>query len=56
MEEPLYISPMQGFCNKVYENDHRIIGWDPNEGEKNFDMIMVVMEDASDVGTGVGRM
>ena len=49
MEEPFYIFPMQGFCNKIYENDHEIIGWVPNEGKKNVERGTAVTADESDV-------
>ena len=55
-EEPLFIFTTKGFCRKIYNNDPDIIGWDPNKGKKNADRGMVVMEDASGVGTGRGSM
>ena len=53
LEEPFSILPMQGFCNKIYDNAHEIISWDPNKGKKN---IKMGTADASDVGTGGGSM
>ena len=47
---------MQVFCNKIYDNAHEIIGWNPNYYKKNSDMGMEVTVDASDVGTKGGRM
>ena len=35
LEETLYISPIQSLCNKIYDNDHKIIGWDTNKVNKN---------------------
>ena len=42
---------MQSFWNKIYDNAHDIIGWDPNKGKKNVDMGMSVKEDEISVGT-----
>ena len=53
LEEPFSILPMQGFCNKIYDNAHEIISWDPNKGKKN---IKMGTADASDVETGGGSM
>ena len=56
LEEPFFILTMQGFCNKIYDNAHEIIGWDPNKGEKNEVIVMVVTVDASNVDTVGGIM
>ena len=56
LEEFFSIFPMQGFCNKIYDNSHEIIGWDPNKGNNNFDGVTAVMSDESDVDTVGGRM
>ena len=55
MEEPFSIFTMKCFCNKIYENAHNIIGWDPNKGKNNVDRLALVMTDASDVGTEDGK-
>ena len=47
---------MQGFCNNIYDNAHKTIGWDPNEEKKNIERGTEVTADESDVGTGGGRM
>ena len=47
---------MQGFCNNIYNNDHKIIGWDPNKGKKNVESGTLVTADVSEVDTGVGSM
>ena len=52
LEEPLYIFPMQGFCNKIYNNYLKIVVWDTNEGKKNVERGTSVTADASDVGAG----
>ena len=54
LEEPLSIFPMQGFCNNIYANSQKIIGWDTNKGDNNVQKAMAVMTDLSDVGTGLG--
>ena len=51
LEEPLYIFPMQGFCNKIYNNYLKIVVWDTNEGKKNVERGMSVTYDVSEVGT-----
>ena len=56
MEEPLYIFTMKGFCNNIYNNSHKIIGWDPNEVKKKLERVTAVMVDVSGVGTGGGRI
>ena len=56
LEEPLYIFYIQGFCNNIYNNAHKIIGWDPKKWNNNAERGTVVMANASDVGTGGGRM
>ena len=43
---------MQGFCNKIYNNAHEIIGWDPKEGNKNKERGEELTTYVSDVGTG----
>ena len=47
---------MKGLYNKIYDNDHKIIGWDTNEGKKNVERITVVTVDESDVINGEGSM
>ena len=54
LEEPFSIFPMQGFCYKIYDNSHYIIGWDSKKGKENVDRGTSVMADTSDVGTGGG--
>ena len=54
MEEPVSIFYMLGFYNKIYDNSHYIIGWDPKKGKENVDRGTSVMADTSDVGTGGG--
>ena len=56
LEETLYIFPMQGFCNNIYDNVYETIGWYCNDGKKNVERGILVMVDASDVGTGVESM
>ena len=31
LEKSFSIFPMQGFCNKIYGNYHKTIGWDLND-------------------------
>ena len=45
---------MQGFCNKIYDNAHDIIGWDPNKSKNNLERGTAVTADVSDVFTGGG--
>ena len=47
---------MQGFCNKIYNSAHEIIGWDSNEGKKNVERVTEETADVSDIGTGGGIM
>ena len=56
LEEPFSIFPMQGFCYKIYDNSHEIIGWGTNEGKNNIERGAAVKADASEIGTGVGSM
>ena len=56
MEELFYILSMQGFCNKIYDNYHDIIGWDTNKGKKNVYRRTEVTADASGVGTVLGSI
>ena len=37
LEKPSSILHMQGFCNKIYDNAHEIIGWDTMKVKKNLD-------------------
>ena len=56
MEEPFYIFPIQGFCNNIYENTHKIIDWEPNGVKKNVDRVKAAAADASEVRTGGGKI
>ena len=56
LDEPFYIFTMQCFCNNIYNNVHKIIGWYPNKGNKNVERWTVVTENSSDIGTGRGSM
>ena len=56
LEELFSIFPNEGFCNKIYNNSHEIIGWDHNKGKKNIERGMTMMADASDIGNGGGGM
>ena len=56
MEEYFSIFIMQGFCNKIYKNANKIIGWDPKEVNQIVIRERYVMADASDVGTEGGSM
>ena len=47
---------MQGFCNYIYKNAHKIIGWDTNRGKKNVNRGTSVTVDAIGIGTGEGSM
>ena len=47
---------MQGFWNNFNDNDNKIISWDPKEGKNNVERGIEATKDASDVGTGGGRM
>ena len=54
LEELLSIFPMLGFCNKIYNNYHKIIVWNSKKGKKNVESVMMVTVDASDfVNVGV---
>ena len=35
LEEPFYDFPMQSFCNNIYHNSHKIIGWDTSKCKNN---------------------
>ena len=47
---------MQSFCNKIYKNAHKIIGWDLNKGNMNVDRLTATTADVSGIGTGGVRM
>ena len=47
---------IQGFCNNIYNNDYKIIGWDPTKRKNNVERGIVVTADASEIRTGGGIM
>ena len=47
---------MHSFLNNIYNNSHKIIGWDPNKSNKYVERLRVVTAGVSGVGTGGGRL
>ena len=56
MEETFSIFPIQGFCNHIYGNAHKIIDWGPNYEKKNVERGTDLASDMSDIGTEGGSI